>query len=64
MQLSTFQKDALQWIFNDGGVDVEDTLIHKNTINALHKKGLIAHFNYDGCKLVQLTDKGVKQLGR
>ena len=63
MKLTEIQKDALQRIYNDGGIDYENTLVHKNTINALHKKGLITFFNYENCTMWELTDKGLKELG-
>jgi len=62
MKLTTIQKDALQYIYNDGGIDNENTLIHRNTINALHRKGLITFFNYANCTMWELTDKGLDAL--
>ena len=62
MKLTNKQKDALQLIYNEGFLDEKDTLIHKNTINSLHGKGLISHFNYRNYTVFQLTDKGIKLL--
>lgn len=50
-------------MYNDGGIDDTDTWVHKNTINALNKKGLITFFNYANCTMWELTDEGLKELG-
>jgi hypothetical protein len=63
MELTETQKDALQRIYNDGGIDDKDTLIHKNTINSLNKKDLINYRNYANCTMWELTDQGLKELG-
>ncbi len=63
MKLTETQKEALQRVYNDGGIDNEDTLIHKKTINSLYKKELITFFNYENCTMLELTDKGLKELG-
>jgi hypothetical protein len=62
MKLTNKQKDALQYIYNEGHLDEIDTLVHKNTIHSLHSKGLIANLNYSNCPIWQLTDKGTQQL--
>ncbi len=59
--LTEKQKDALQWIYNDGFVEEGD--IHKNTLNSLYKKGLIAYFPCAHLTAIQLTDKGLTELG-
>ena len=50
-------------MYNDGGIDDEDTWYNKNTINALHKKKLITYFNYANCTMWEITDKGLIELG-
>ena len=63
MKLTLIQKDSLQRIYNDGGIDNDDRLIHKNTINALFNKDLITFFNYANRTMWEITDKGLKELG-
>ena len=62
MKLTDNQKDALQYIYNDGGIDEENTLIHKHTINSLYRKNLVTYFYYANCTMVQLTDGGLREL--
>lgn len=62
MKLTYKQKEALHRAYNDGGIEEGDMLIHKNTINSLNNKGLIAPFNYSNCTIWELTDLGLKLL--
>ncbi len=63
MKLTEIQKYTLQRMYNDGGIDDTDTWVHKNTINALHKKGVITYFDYANCTMWEITDKGLSELG-
>ena len=63
MKLTEKQRDALRQIYNKGWIDEDDTFIHKNTIYSLHRKELIASFNYANCSTWELTDKGLTVLG-
>lgn len=62
MKLTNSEKDALITIHQDGGVDDEECIIHKNTINSLHRKSLITYFVYANCTVWQLTDSGLDKL--
>lgn len=62
-KLTEKQKDALQYIYNDGCIEEGDSNIHKNTLNALYEKGLITYFTYANIAAIELTDKGLSELG-
>ena len=64
MKLTEIQKDTLQRLYYDDSIDDIDTWVHKNTINALHKKGLVTYFNYANCTVWEITDKGLNELGK
>ena len=64
MKLTINQQDVLHWMYNEGGIDNSDCPFHKNTINSLHKKGLITYFTYANCTMWELTDKGLQCLTR